>query len=129
MVRRILLNVCGLLSLVLGIIGLFLPLLPTTPFVLLASACFIKASPRLHAWLHAHRLFGPILVNWQQHRAVSPQVKKRGTVFIVASFMVSIWYVPHLGLKVGLFCMLVVLLCWFIRLPTHSLVADREENH
>ena len=61
MVRYALL-MAGFLSLALGTIGIFLPLLPTTPFVLLAAVCFAKASPRFHNWLLQHRTFGPIVI-------------------------------------------------------------------
>ncbi len=118
-----------MLSLVLGIIGIFLPLLPTTPFVLLASACFMRSSPRFHRWLHTHKTFGPILDNWHQHRAVTAKVKQRGAIYIVISFIFSIWVVPHFWLKIGLSIMLVVLLSWFIRLPVMEHLAPREENH
>ncbi|KOE82840.1 YbaN family protein [Vibrio aestuarianus] len=119
----------GGLSLVLGIIGIFLPLLPTTPFILLSSACFLRSSPRFHYWLHHHRIFGPILDNWQQYRAVSQQVKQRGCIWIIASFAFSIWFVPHSWLKIMLFIMLVGLITWFIRLPVHEQVANQQENH
>jgi len=65
----------GLTSLVLGIIGVVLPLLPTTPFVLLSAYCFARSSPRLHDWLLGHRLFGPLIANWERHRAISPRAK------------------------------------------------------
>lgn len=118
-----------MLSLVLGIIGIFLPLLPTTPFILLASACFMRSSPVFHRWLHQHNTFGPIITHWHQHRAISRKVKARGAVCMVLSFSFSIWIVPHFWLKIGLVVMLVVLLSWFIRLPVIEHLADSEENH
>ncbi|MCG3729858.1 YbaN family protein [Vibrio cincinnatiensis] len=128
-IRHWILNIVGGLSLCLGILGIVLPLLPTTPFILLASACFLRGSPKFYHWLHHHPLFGPILANWQQHRAVSKQVKRRGSVFILASFTFSIVIVPHLWLKILLFIALVVLIAWFVRLPTYELVANQSENH
>lgn len=127
--QRFLFSFIGMTSLCLGILGIFLPLLPTTPFILLASACFLRGSPRFHHWLNQHETFGPIIQNWQQHRAVSKAVKKRATVFILLSFTFSIWMVPLLWLKVGLFIWLVLLITWFVHLPTHELVANQQENH
>ncbi|WP_428798092.1 YbaN family protein [Vibrio kasasachensis] len=128
-IRRFFLNMIGGLSLCLGVIGIFLPVLPTTPFVLLASACFMRSSPRFHHWLSAHRIFGPIIFNWHQHRAVSKKVKWRGAMVMVASFTLSIYIVPHDWLKIMLLVMLLVLLSWFIRLPVIEHLADQEENH
>lgn len=65
----------GWLFVALGAAGVVLPLLPTTPFVLLAAWCFAKSSPRLHAWLLGHRLFGPLIVNWQRHGAIPRRAK------------------------------------------------------
>ncbi|TLE13583.1 DUF454 domain-containing protein [Vibrio cholerae] len=126
---RFLFSVIGITSLCLGILGIFLPLLPTTPFILLSSACFLRSSPRFYRWLNQHGTFGPMIQNWQQHGAVSKAVKKRATLFIVLSFAFSIWMVPWLWLKVALFIWLVLLITWFIRLPTHELVANQQENH
>lgn len=61
--------------LALGIIGVVLPGLPTTPFVLLAAYCAARGSKRLHAWLLSHRLFGPMIRDWQQGGAVSRRAK------------------------------------------------------
>ncbi|WP_404272763.1 YbaN family protein [Vibrio cholerae] len=126
---RFLFSVIGIISLCLGILGIFLPLLPTTPFILLSSACFLRSSPRFYRWLNQHATFGTMIQNWQQHGAVSKAVKKRATLFIVLSFAFSIWMVPWLWLKVALFIWLVLLITWFIRLPTHELVANQQENH
>ncbi|WP_372059768.1 YbaN family protein [Vibrio alginolyticus] len=127
--KRYFFNTVGGLCIVLGIAGIALPLLPTTPFILLASACFMRGSPAFHQWLHNHKTFGPILGNWHKHRAVTSKVKKCGAIFIALSFMVSIVVVPLVWVKIGLLVMLIVLLSWFMRLPVIELVADREENH
>ncbi|WP_050790425.1 YbaN family protein [Vibrio caribbeanicus] len=128
-VRQFLLNTFGVLCVILGVAGIFLPLLPTTPFILLASACFMRGSPRFHRWLNEHKTFGPILSNWHQHRSVSSKVKKRGALCILASFAFSIWIVPHFWLKIALVLMLILLLQWFLRLPTVEYLADKPENH
>lgn len=66
---------CGAISLILGVIGIFVPLLPTTPFVLLAAACFSKSSKKWHMWLLKHRIFGPMIYKWEKHGAISFRVK------------------------------------------------------
>lgn len=66
----------GFLFLGLGFIGIFLPLLPTTPFVLLAAGCFAKSSERWHQWLLANRTFGPLIKNWQEHQCISCNSKR-----------------------------------------------------
>lgn len=81
--------VIGLTSLALGIAGVVLPLVPTTPFVLLAAYCFARSSPRLHDWLITHRAFGPLIRNWEQHRAISPRAKLLAVTSMVAVFGMS----------------------------------------
>lgn len=120
MVKKTLLLLCGWVCVALGLIGAFLPLLPTTPFLLLASACFMRGSPKLNHWLLNHPRFGPTLQNWHHHRAVSRHVKRRANIMIVASFAFSIYLVPLLWHKVMLLTMLVVLLIWFNRLPERN---------
>lgn len=84
--------VAGTLALLLGIIGIVVPGLPTTPFVLLAGACYVRASPRAHAWLLRNRTFGPILREWERHHSVAPRIKRIAltTMALTASF--SIWF-------------------------------------
>lgn len=82
----------GLLFLALGGIGVALPLLPTTPFVLLAAACFAKSSPRMHRWLLESELFGPMLGNWEENRCVSLKVKTLSLSMMAVVGGVSIWF-------------------------------------
>ncbi|TMV94161.1 DUF454 domain-containing protein [Thioclava sp. BHET1] len=87
---RILWLCLGCLSFVIGVIGAFLPLLPTVPLMLLATFCFAKSSERLHGWLINHPRFGPAIQDWQQHRAISKRAKIAATVSIVAAFSISL---------------------------------------
>lgn len=66
----------AILALTLGAIGVVLPGLPTTPFILLAAFAAARGSPRLHAWLRQHRLFGPMIIDWQRDGAVSRKAKR-----------------------------------------------------
>ncbi|MCI0683139.1 MAG: YbaN family protein [Gemmataceae bacterium] len=81
----------GLLFVGLAALGTVLPLLPTTPFLILASACFVRSAPRLNAWLLRTRLFGPLLRDWQHHRRVSRRVKHLAIVLIVLFVGLSAW--------------------------------------
>ncbi|MCZ4271625.1 YbaN family protein [Maritalea porphyrae] len=73
--KRTLWLAVGLLSTVLGFIGAFLPLLPTTPFMLLAVFCFARSSERLHDWLVNHPQFGGPIRDWNQRGVIAPRVK------------------------------------------------------
>lgn len=80
----------GLLAVGLGVVGLFLPLLPTTPFMILAAACFAKSSPRLHDWLTQHRVFGPAIRDWRDNRAIAPRAKRTAVLAMAAAFGLSV---------------------------------------
>ncbi|MBR2860147.1 MAG: YbaN family protein [Alistipes sp.] len=72
---RIFLIIVGSVSLVLGILGIFLPMLPTTPFLLLSAAAWVKASPSLYEWLINHKVFGEYIRNFREYRAIPLRVK------------------------------------------------------
>ena len=73
--RKWLLVTAGSLSLSLGVLGIFLPLLPTTIFLLIAAACFARSSDRLYNWLITHKWFGPYIRNWREHKAITRRTK------------------------------------------------------
>jgi len=84
----------GFISLALGLLGLVLPILPTTPFVLLAAFCFARSSERFYQKLTDNRLFGPFIVNWQLHRAMPRKAKILGLASIVVVGAISIYTLP-----------------------------------
>lgn len=87
---RLLWLTLGGLALLLGALGVFLPVLPTTPFVILAAFAFGKSSPRLHNWLISNRLFGPMIVEWETHGAIPRKVKAFACTMMAAVFIASV---------------------------------------
>lgn len=79
----------GFTAVGLGVAGIFLPLLPTTPFLLLAAFAFARSSPTLHDWLINHRKFGPVIENWHQHGAISKRAKIAAVVAMIAAVLIS----------------------------------------
>jgi uncharacterized membrane protein YbaN (DUF454 family) len=79
----------GLAAMALGLAGVALPVLPTTPFMLLAAFCFAKGSPRLHRWLVDHPRFGPAIRDWNRHGAISPKAKKLAAAAMAAALLIS----------------------------------------
>ncbi len=99
--KKILLLTIGTLSMALGIAGIFLPLLPTTPFLLLAAACFCRSSERLYRWLIGHRILGTYIRSYREYRAVSLRAKVFAIVLLWSTIGFSaIWVVPVLIGKV-----------------------------
>ena len=91
-VRALLIGIAAI-SLATGIVGLFVPGLPTTVFVLLAAACAARGSPRFHGWLLSHRVFGPIIVNWENGGRVSRPAKRAAALTMAISAAVLLVFV------------------------------------
>lgn len=87
--KRIALILIGFVSLALGALGVFLPLLPTTPFVLVAAIAFAKSSDRLHQWLVDHDIFGPLIADWREHGAISRRTKVISVLSMIAILVIS----------------------------------------
>lgn len=86
MVKRYAYLLMGWLALALGGLGIFLPILPTVPFMILAAFCFARSSPRLESWLLEHENFGPHIKAWREHGAIS----RRGKIMALLGFAFSI---------------------------------------
>ncbi|MBI1381384.1 MAG: DUF454 family protein [Planctomycetaceae bacterium] len=91
----------------LGALGLFLPLLPTTPFLLLAAWCFDRSSPRLHGWLLRQPVLGPLLADWRAHGVIRPRAKWLSTAALLGFASVPVvrgsapeWALVAMGLVV-----------------------------
>lgn len=117
--KRIILTGLGLLSLALGIIGIFLPLLPTTPFLLISAACFMHGSQKLHKWLTGHKLFGKMIENYQKHRAISNNSKIIALIMLWTTIGFSIAFlVANLWVSIALACVAVGVTIHIIRIKT-----------
>lgn len=83
--KNLALKAAGSVFVALGVIGIFLPLLPTTPFLLLAAACFARSSPAFHHWLVEHRVLGVYVRDWQRDRSVPLKAKVLAVLMMSAS--------------------------------------------
>lgn len=81
----------GSLLVAVGFVGAFLPLLPTTPFLILAAACFARSSPRLENWLLNHRQFGPVLRAWRERGAIPVKAKRLACAGMVLGYALFWW--------------------------------------
>ncbi|MEJ2179269.1 MAG: YbaN family protein [Gammaproteobacteria bacterium] len=116
---RIVYTGIGIISLVLGIAGIFLPLLPTTPFILLSAYCFAKSSPKLYQWMIDNKTFGPIILEWQRSGTISPAVKKRAIFLIIVTFTITIlFFIEQLYLQFLLLFVATLLVTYITRIPS-----------
>lgn len=126
--QRMLWLVAGAISLLTGIVGIFLPVLPTTPFVLLAAYCFSRGSPRWERWLLQHPRFGPMVRDWRANRAVPLRAKQLATVMMILGSGWAWWVMPPR------FAWIPTVVCltvgtWLWRLPTASPRSPRSPPH
>lgn len=106
-IKKILLIGCGTLFLIIGTIGIFLPLLPTTPFLLLSATCYIKSSKRLYNWLIHHEIFGIYIYNYITHKAIGFHAKLFSITLLwitltISTIIVSTTYVTIILCIIGL---------------------------
>lgn len=117
----------GTLFLALGIAGAFLPVLPTTPFMLLAAACYARASTRFYNWLLNNRLFGPTILEWRRYRSIPYRVKWMAILLMAITLSISIiFFVPWVQLQVGLAIFGILLGAYLYNIPSRDRPRDPE---
>lgn len=84
--------ISGVLLVAIGVIGIFLPVLPTTIFLILASACFVKSSPRANEWLRNHKVLGMYIKNYQDKTGLTIKAKIFNITFLWVMILLSAFY-------------------------------------
>jgi hypothetical protein len=119
-VVRALFLVAGTICLALGAIGIFLPILPTTPFLLLAAACYLRSSERMHKWLLGNRWFGEYIKNYQAGRGIPMKTKILAITVLWGAILFSMFFMVSevLIAQIVLFAIAVGVTVHLVRLPT-----------
>jgi uncharacterized membrane protein YbaN (DUF454 family) len=108
----------GALALALGVAGIFLPLLPTTPFLLLASWCFLRGSPAAHRWMHSHPRFGPYLTAYEEGRGIPLRAKVVALATMWLSIGATSLYVGIAWAAAAMVGVAIGVTIYLLRLPT-----------
>jgi uncharacterized membrane protein YbaN (DUF454 family) len=111
--------VAGTISLGLGAVGVFLPILPTTPFLLLSAACYYKGSERMHRWLLSNKLFGSYIRNYKEGKGISQTAKILILFLLWITICFSAFYmVRYFPIQIVLFAIAIAVTIHVITLPT-----------
>lgn len=116
--KKIILISLGWLCVSLGFIGIFIPGIPTTIFLIIALWAFTKSSKKLRYWLLHHKKFGPILKNWQEHKVVPRRAKILMVVLMIFASILFYYSLQNLFLTIGLIIILVLVAIYVISLPS-----------
>ncbi|MDW3096105.1 MAG: YbaN family protein [Gammaproteobacteria bacterium] len=112
--KNSILKIFGGVSLVLGLLGAIVPLLPSTCFILLATWAFSKSSPKFHSWLTQRSPFSSTIKNWQKHRVVPKQAKVAAGFSLVTSFIITYMFVKNENVLIALGLGMIVLLGYLL---------------
>ena len=116
---RWVLIVIGWFTLVLGIIGAFLPVVPTTPFVLVSAACFARSSPRFYRMLMENKYVGPYLRAWREEHRIPKHAKILATVMIALTLTPStLLFIPILAVQIGVLAIGVAVIAYIWHFPS-----------
>jgi uncharacterized membrane protein YbaN (DUF454 family) len=116
---RLVLICCGWLSVAAGVVGIFLPLVPTVPFLLLAAACFARSSERFHRWLLEHAFLGPPIRDYLVYGGIPRRVRRIALSMVWVSFPASAFFFAQaMWLKIALLIIATGITLYLVRLPT-----------
>ncbi|MEO8407234.1 MAG: YbaN family protein [Oxalobacteraceae bacterium] len=118
LLTKIALNIVGSIAVLLAILGVFLPLLPTTPFLLLACACYFRGSPRLYRWLVSNRILGTYILNFQSGRGIPLRAKMVSLLLTWASLSFSIYVMQAMVVKLILVAIGIAVSLIILRMKT-----------
>jgi uncharacterized protein len=110
--------VAGTIALLLGIVGIFVPLLPTTPFLLLASACYLRGSERMHQWLISHGRLGACIRAFEEGRGIPARAKLVAIAMLWISIAFAAELIGHPAAAVALLALAGAVTLYLLRLPT-----------
>ncbi len=102
-IKKVIYISCGSISLGLGVLGIFLPLLPTTPFLLLSAACYIRGSKKLYQWLINHKYFGPLIKNYREQKGIELKTKIILISLLWVTISLSAYKIRHIHVCILLF--------------------------
>jgi uncharacterized membrane protein YbaN (DUF454 family) len=119
MIKKKLLVIAGVISLSLGVVGMAVPILPTTPFLLLAAACFLRGSDRLYQWLMNHRFFGEYIRNFREYKAIPlhSKILMIGLLWITILFSI-IFVVDSIYIRILLACIAIAVTAHILHFKT-----------
>lgn len=125
---KVFFNMVGCTAVALAILGIFLPLLPTTPFLLLASACFLRGSTRMHRWLMGNPLFGEYIRNIEEKRGIPRKAKATILLLMWGSLSWSIFLVPSTLVRIVLLAIGVGVTAYLLQMKTLAARPAAKEN-
>jgi len=118
-VKRMLFVLVGTLFLAIGFVGIIIPVLPTTPLLLLAAACYLRGSERLHRWMIENRIFGEFIRNYREGRGIKPRQKAVTLVFLWMTISFSALYlIERLPVRILLFLIATAVSVHILALPS-----------
>ena len=117
---KVALAIAGTLAIILGTIGIFLPLLPTTPFLLLAAACYVRVSPRLYNWLISQKYLGSYIRNYREKNGITLKAKLISIVVLWATIGLSVFKLPDIYIRLFLLLVGIGVTIHLIKIKTLS---------
>lgn len=125
---RWLLLCCGWTALICGVAGIFLPLVPTVPLLLLAAACFMRSSKRIHVWLLEHPRLSPLITDYLHGSGIPPRAKRAAIGTLWVSISISACFVSLIWIRILLLIVAVCVTWYLISLPVRAEVSAAEAD-